>query len=115
MLTGDKTHLINALSNLIDNAIKYSKEIPELIIQTSNVGQNLVVVISDKGIGIEKEYQRKVFVKFFRVPTGDVHNVKGFGLGLAYIKKIIELHGGTIQLRSEIGEGTTFTIILPNV
>jgi len=111
---GDKTHLTNALCNLIDNAIKYSKEKPGLSIQTSNSGQNLIINVSDKGIGIEKEYHKKVFDKFFRVPTGDVHDVKGFGLGLAYIKKIVELHGGTIELQSEKEKGTTFTIILPN-
>ncbi|MEO5572305.1 MAG: HAMP domain-containing sensor histidine kinase [Bacteroidia bacterium] len=114
VVMGDKTHLTNALCNLIDNAIKYSKEKPELSVQTSNNGQNLIVLVSDKGIGIEKEYQKKVFDKFFRVPTGNVHDVKGFGLGLVYIKKIVELHGGTIVLNSEKGEGTTFTIALPN-
>jgi len=124
VVTGDKTHLTNALCNLIDNAIKYSKEKPEILIQTSNAGDNIVVVISDKGIGIEKEYYRKIFDKFFRIPTGDVHDVKGFGLGLAYIKKIIELHNGTIGLQSEKEKdlsagsgnqaGTTFTITLPN-
>ena len=114
VVMGDKTHLTNVLCNLIDNAIKYSPEKPELVIQTSNVGQNLIVMVSDKGIGIEKEYQKKVFDKFFRVPTGDVHDVKGFGLGLAYINKIVELHGGTIKLVSEKGNGTTFTIALPN-
>jgi two-component system phosphate regulon sensor histidine kinase PhoR len=114
VIMGDKTHLTNALCNLIDNAIKYSMETPELTIQTSNSGQNLVMVISDNGIGIEKEYHKNVFNKFFRVPTGDVHDVKGFGLGLAYIKKIIELHGGTIALESEKGKGAAFTITLPN-
>jgi len=115
VVTGDRTHLTNALCNLVDNAIKYSREKPQLTIQTSNTDQNLIVVISDEGIGIEKEYQKKVFDKFFRVPTGDVHDVKGFGLGLAYIKKIVELHGGTVGLQSEPGKGTTFTITLPHV
>ena len=111
----DKTHLTNALCNLIDNAIKYAKEELELSIQTVNSGNNIVLKFSDKGIGIEREYQKKVFEKFFRVPTGDVHDVKGFGLGLAYVKKIIELHKGTIEIGSEKGKGTTFTITLPNV
>jgi two-component system phosphate regulon sensor histidine kinase PhoR len=111
---GDSTHLTNALCNLIDNVIKYAKEKPDLFIQTKNVGDNLWIEITDKGIGIEKEYQQQVFEKYFRVPTGDVHDVKGFGLGLAYTKKIIELHKGTIALQSEKDFGTTFTIILPN-
>ncbi len=115
VVLGDKTHLANALRNLLDNAIKYSNGKPELIIQSTNSDKNLIVVISDNGIGIEKKYQKKVFEKFFRVPTGDVHDVKGFGLGLAYIKKIVQLHEGTISLYSEKDKGTTFTITLPNV
>jgi two-component system, OmpR family, phosphate regulon sensor histidine kinase PhoR len=115
VVAGDRTHLTNALCNLVDNAIKYSRGKPEISVQTYNSGQNLIIVVSDEGIGIEKEYQKKVFDKFFRVPTGDVHDVKGFGLGLAYTKKIVELHGGTIELQSEHGEGTTFTITIPNV
>ena len=114
VVSGDKTHLANALCNLLDNALKYSYTLPNVGISTANAGDKLLVEISDNGIGIEKEYQEKVFEKFFRVPTGDVHNVKGFGLGLAYIKKIIELHGGTVSLISESGKGTTFTIQLPN-
>jgi two-component system phosphate regulon sensor histidine kinase PhoR len=115
IVVGDKAHLANALCNLVDNAIKYSEGQPELAIRTYNAEQHLIVEISDKGIGIEKEYHKKVFDKFFRVPTGDVHDVKGFGLGLAYIKKIIELHGGTIALESEKEKGTTFTLTLPYV
>ena len=114
VIMGDKTHLTNALCNLFDNAIKYAKEKPELTVHTSNSNQNLIVVISDRGIGIEKKYQKKVFDKFFRVPTGDVHNVKGFGIGLAYIKAIIELHAGTIEVESQNENGTAFTITLPN-
>jgi len=115
LMSGDKTHLTNALCNLIDNAIKYSKEVPELFIQTFNAGEYLVVEVSDNGVGIDKEYHKKVFEKYFRIPTGDIHNVKGFGLGLAYTKKIVELHGGTIEPESENGNGTTFTIKFPNV
>lgn len=113
VVMGDKTHLMNALCNLIDNAVKYSKEPPHILIETSNTDQHVMITVSDNGIGIEKEYHKQVFNKFFRVPTGDVHDVKGFGLGLAYIKKIVELHGGSISLESEKGKGTTFTIVLP--
>lgn len=115
VISGDRVHLTNAICNLIDNAIKYSIEKPDLIILTSNIENKLVIEISDKGIGIEKEYQQKVFDKFFRVPTGNVHDVKGFGLGLAYVKNIIELHNGTIEVRSQKDVGTTFIISLPYV
>lgn len=112
-IQGDPTQLSNALCNLIDNAIKYSNTAPELLVQTKNEDHALILVVSDKGIGIERQYQKKVFDKFFRVPTGNVHDVKGFGLGLAYIKKMIELHNGSIELQSEKGKGTTFILTLP--
>lgn len=115
LVLGDKTHLTNALCNLVDNALKYSVGQPELLIQTSNSSAYILILISDKGIGIEEKYHKKVFDTFFRVPTGNVHDVKGFGLGLSYTKKIIELHGGSISLQSEKGKGTVFTIILPHV
>jgi two-component system phosphate regulon sensor histidine kinase PhoR len=115
VVMGDRTHLANAMSNLFDNAIKYSGGKPSLSVKTCNIGHNLIVMVSDKGIGIEKEYQKNVFDKYFRVPTGDVHDVKGFGLGLAYVKKIVELHGGTIELDSEKGKGTTFKMAIPYV
>ncbi|MEO5643353.1 MAG: HAMP domain-containing sensor histidine kinase [Bacteroidia bacterium] len=115
LVSGDRTHLANVLCNIFENALKYSKEAPELFMHTSNDERNLILTITDKGIGIEKQYQKKVFDKFFRVPTGDVHDVKGFGLGLSYVKRIIELHEGIIDLRSEAGAGTTFTIRIPYV
>jgi two-component system, OmpR family, phosphate regulon sensor histidine kinase PhoR len=115
VILGDKTHLTNALCNLIDNAIKYAKEKPDITIYTYNRGKFLVMEVSDNGIGIEKKYQKKVFDKFFRIPTGDIHNVKGFGLGLAYVKKIVEIHQGIIEIKSEPNKGTIFTISLPNV
>lgn len=111
-LKGDKTHLTHAICNLIDNALKYSEGNPAIQINTNNIEQFLIIIITDLGIGIDKEFQKKVFEKYFRVPTGNVHNVQGFGLGLAYIKKIIELHGGNIDLQSEKGKGSTFTITL---
>ncbi len=113
IVNGDKTHLTNVLRNLLDNAVKYSPEKPELRIETSDDEEVLCIRFSDKGMGIEPDYQKKVFEKFFRVPTGNLHDVKGFGLGLAYVKKIVELHCGTIALESEKGVGTTFTITLP--
>ena len=114
VVMGDRTHITNALSNLIDNAIKYSPEKLVLSIETFNKESELIIIISDKGIGIDKQYHKQVFGKYFRVPTGNVHDIKGFGLGLAYVKKIIELHGGAIELESELGDGTTFKITLPN-
>jgi two-component system phosphate regulon sensor histidine kinase PhoR len=114
VIMGDKTHLTNALCNLVDNAIKYSKGKPGLLIETKDNSENFTLIISDKGIGIEKKYKKKVFDKFFRVPTGNVHDVKGFGLGLAYVKTIVEMHGGTIKLESEKGKGTIFIITLPH-
>jgi two-component system phosphate regulon sensor histidine kinase PhoR len=113
VVMGDKTYLTNALCNLLDNAIKYSPGKPELSVQTLNDGKYLLLKVSDKGIGISKEYHKKVFDTFFRVPTGDVHDVKGFGMGLAYVKKIIELHDGSIGLQSEKERGTNMTITLP--
>jgi len=115
IILGDKTHLTNAFCNLLDNALKYSKEKPEIRIQTKNTGTHIIITVSDNGIGIDKAYQKKVFDNFFRVPTGDLHEVKGFGIGLAYTKKVIDIHQGTIALESEIGKGTTYTIELKNV
>lgn len=112
-ILGDKNHLTNSLCNLIDNALKYSGDKPQISIRTFNIDTKLVLVVSDNGIGIGKENFKKVFDKYFRVPTGDLHDVKGFGLGLAYVKKIIEMHNGTIDLKSEIGKGSIFTISLP--
>ncbi len=112
-MLGDKNHLVNTICNLIDNAIKYAKEKPQIEISTINKENIIIIKISDKGIGINKNYLDKVFDKFFRVPTGDIHNVKGFGLGLAYVKRIIELHNGTIELESEVDQGSTFKISLP--
>lgn len=115
IMQGDKIHLTNALCNLIDNAVKYSAEVPELLIKTFNKDQKLILTVSDNGIGIEEQYREKVFDKFFRIPTGDVHDVKGFGLGLTYVRTIIELHGGAIELQSEKNKGTVFIIRLPYV
>jgi signal transduction histidine kinase len=106
-LDADPIHFPNALSNLIDNAIKYSDEKVTLSIVYKFDNQH-IITISDKGKGIASIYINQVFDKFFRVPTGNLHNVKGFGLGLAYVKKVITEHGGTIEVESELGKGTGF-------
>jgi two-component system, OmpR family, phosphate regulon sensor histidine kinase PhoR len=113
MLEADKLHLTNVLYNLIDNAIKYCKSAPHIIIRTNGTGRHLILEIEDNGIGISPENQKRVFQKFFRVPTGNVHDVKGFGIGLNYVKSIIEAHKGNIRLESELGKGSIFKISLP--
>ncbi len=110
-LEADLVHFPNALSNLIDNAIKYSAEKVNIEISYLFDDQH-IITISDNGKGIEPQYLTQIFDKFFRVPTGNLHNVKGFGLGLAYVRKVISEHGGTIHLNSEIGKGTAFIIEL---
>ena len=103
----------NALINLLDNANKYSPEKPEINIKTRNEGNKYVIEISDKGMGMEAFNKKKIFEKFFREETGNVHNVKGQGLGLSYVKRIIELHGGQILVESTKGQGSTFIVKLP--
>jgi two-component system phosphate regulon sensor histidine kinase PhoR len=110
MIKADPLHLSNIIQSLIDNAIKYCREKPEIQISTQEKNGKLSLVIKDKGIGIKKEFQNKIFEKFFRVPTGNVHNVKGFGLGLFYIKNICDAHGWNIQLDSEYQKGTEISI-----
>jgi two-component system phosphate regulon sensor histidine kinase PhoR len=111
----DEVHFQNAITNLLDNAVKYRK--PEqplnVYIKTWNDDQRLYFSIRDTGLGIKKENVKKIFDKFYRVHTGNVHDVKGFGLGLAYVKRVIDLHEGTIKCESELGKGTTFIVSLP--
>ena len=114
LVFGDKTHLTNILVNLLDNANKYSDSAPEIMIRLYNKGGDISVAVQDRGIGMTKEATTHIFQKFYRVPTGNIHNVKGFGLGLAYVKNMVELHHGTISVESEPGKGSKFTITLPN-
>jgi len=109
----DKEHITNVIFNLIDNALKYSKEKPEIFISAKSSDKGVIVSVKDNGIGIPRAYQSKIFDNFFRVPTGNIHNIKGFGLGLSYVKKIVEEHGGTINVESDLGKGTTFIVFLP--
>ena len=113
LLFGDKLHLTNALNNLIDNAIKYNQNKPKIIIRSYNKKNTFCIEIEDNGIGISPENKRRIFERFFRVHTGNIHDVKGFGLGLSYVKLIVQAHRGTIELQSVMGQGTIFKISLP--
>ncbi|MBD99696.1 MAG: two-component sensor histidine kinase [Verrucomicrobia bacterium] len=110
---GDEVHLTNILYNLIDNAIKYCEKKPHVLITTTDKGGGFYLRVRDNGIGMSREEQRHVFEKFYRVPTGDQHDVKGFGIGLNYVRKMIRQHGGKIQLKSEPKSGSTFRIYFP--
>jgi signal transduction histidine kinase len=113
----DEMHFTNVLFNLMENAVKYRRPDtpPMLSATTRNEGENILITISDNGIGIKRDNLKKIFDRFYRVSTGNIHNVKGFGLGLAYVRKIIDEIGGTIRVESEYGAGTTFTISLPYI
>lgn len=112
-IQGDEIHLTNVFYNLLDNALKYSIDKPIITITSKSSGNGLTIKINDNGIGMSNDNKKHIFEKFYRVPTGNVHNVKGFGLGLSYVKKIIDEHHGKIAVDSEIKKGTEFTIFLP--
>jgi two-component system phosphate regulon sensor histidine kinase PhoR len=112
-IEADDVHITNIIYNLLDNANKYSPENPEITIKTANEEGFLKITIADKGIGMTKEQLNKIFERFYRVPTGNLHDVKGFGLGLSYVKKMVESHLGMIQVESKIGEGSSFEVYLP--
>jgi two-component system phosphate regulon sensor histidine kinase PhoR len=113
MVEADEVHLTNIVFNLLDNANKYSPEPPQIRLGTEDSKRGLVITIADRGQGIAKDTIAKIFDKFYRVPTGDVHDVKGFGLGLSYVKTMVDAHHGSISVKSELGRGTTFSILLP--
>ncbi len=110
IVIGNETHLINVMVNILDNAIKYNDNSPEILIKTLNIGGRILIEIKDNGIGMNKAVQSKIFEKFYRKQTGDLHDVKGHGLGLAYVKKIIAFHNGNINVDSAVGKGSKFTI-----
>lgn len=109
----DRLHLTNVFQNLFDNAIKYCKNVPGVEVISQNVNGSVQIIVRDNGIGISSENQKRVFQKFYRVPTGNVHDVKGFGLGLSYVKTIVEAHKGNIRLESQLDMGCAFTVTLP--
>ncbi len=113
VIEGDAFHITHIINNLLDNANKYSPEKPVIKIEAKDDGDEVIVSIMDQGMGMTKESQRKIFDKFYRVPTGNLHDVKGFGLGLSYVKTMLEAHKGDIHVHSELGKGSTFTINLP--
>lgn len=115
LIEADELHITNMIYNLVDNAIKYSVGEPRIVVSTVREGDHVKLSVQDHGIGIAKENQKRVFEKFYRVSTGNVHNVKGFGIGLSYVAQVVRLHHGHISLDSELGRGSTFTVTLPVV
>jgi two-component system phosphate regulon sensor histidine kinase PhoR len=113
-LIADEIHLTSVLYNLLDNANKYSRSSPDISIHTQNEKDMIIISVRDHGIGMNTETQRQIFDKFFRGQNGNIHDVKGFGLGLPYVKTIIAKHGGKIRVKSEIGKGSCIEIILPH-
>ncbi|MEX0966382.1 MAG: HAMP domain-containing sensor histidine kinase [Bacteroidia bacterium] len=112
-ICADRMHFINVLGNLLDNAMKYTESKPVITVSAEPVNSGLQISVADNGIGMSQEQQRRVFEKFYRIPTGNLHNVKGFGLGLSYVKSIVDAHGGHVSLKSSPGKGSAFTLWFP--
>jgi two-component system phosphate regulon sensor histidine kinase PhoR len=110
VIEADEIHFSNLISNLIDNAIKYAAAAPIITITTSVKGGSIFVACADNGIGMTEETQKRIFEKFYRAHTGNLHNVKGFGLGMSYVKTVIDAHKGSISVASKLGEGSVFTV-----
>ena len=113
MIKADPLHFPNVLRNLIDNAVKYAPASPRIVIETKSAGGRLRITVTDNGPGLGPEARKRVFEKYYRVPTGNLHDVKGFGLGLSYARLIVKAHGGTIGVQSEEGKGSTFAVEMP--
>jgi two-component system phosphate regulon sensor histidine kinase PhoR len=113
MIVGDMTHVSNIIHNLLDNANKYTPEKPEISVTTNNVASGVEVNITDNGIGMNNEVRKHIFDKFYREHTGDRHDVKGFGLGLSYVKRMMTAHKGQVDVKSEQGVGSSFILVFP--
>jgi two-component system phosphate regulon sensor histidine kinase PhoR len=109
----DEMYLISVITNITENAIKYSGDKPEITIRTADHEKGILISFIDKGVGMSRDILRYIFDKFYRVPTGNVHNVKGFGLGLYYAKTMVNAHGGRISVASELNKGSRFDVYLP--
>ena len=114
LIEGDQTHIANLINNLMDNANKYSPEDPVIEVNTYDKGDGIIIEIADNGIGMSKDVLKSIFEKFYRVHTGNRHDVKGFGLGLSYVKAIVDAHDGKVSVSSELGRGSKFSVFLPS-
>ena len=113
MVLADEGHFTNMINNLVDNAVKYSRENPLIRITTHSTAKNFIMRVEDNGIGMNKETVKRIFEKFYRAHTGNIHNVKGFGLGMSYVKTVVDAIKGRIKVESTLGKGSTFTVEMP--
>ncbi len=113
VIQADEEYLLHVFSNLIDNSIKYSKDVIDITIKTTSIGNKIQIDFKDKGIGMDSDTAKHIFEKFYRAHSGNIHNVKGFGLGMSYVKWVMDIHKGSIKVDSSLGKGTTITLILP--